>query len=135
MVGSFTRDPSGNVAVGVLKFDAATSVLIDTNDASKGLLTKAYDADDLLKTPTGTAQNFFLINASSTTSAAGTEITLTATTSDADVEAMIRVVDKILGDATDSAATPWCDQQAHLDAGRLHGRPDGRDRQGRRPPR
>jgi len=105
MVGSFTRDSSGNVAVGVLKFDAATSVLIDTNDASKGLLTKAYDADDLLKTPTGTAQNFFLINASSTTSAAGTEITLTATTSDADVEAMIRVVDKILGDATDSAAT------------------------------
>ena len=105
MVGSFTRDASGNVSVGVLKFDASTSVLIDTNDATKGLLTKAYDADDLQKTPTGTAQNFFLIDAGSTTSAAGTEIKLTASTSDADVEAMIRVVDKILGDATDSAAT------------------------------
>ena len=105
MVGSFTRDASGNVSVGVLKFDASTSVLIDTNDAGKGLLTKDYDADALLKTGTGTAQNFFLIDAKSTTSAAGAEIKLTASTSDADVEAMIRVVDKILGDATDSAAT------------------------------
>jgi len=105
MVGSFTRDASGNVSVGVLKFDASTSVLIDTNDAGKGLLTKDYDADALLKTGTGTAQNFFLVDAKSTTSAAGAEIKLTASTSDADVEAMIRVVDKILGDATDSAAT------------------------------
>ncbi len=105
MVGSFTRDASGNVSVGVLKFDASTSVLIDTNDAGKGLLTKDYDADALLKTGTGTAQNFFLIDAKSTTSAAGAEIILTASTSDADVEAMIRVVDKILGDATDAAAT------------------------------
>jgi flagellin-like hook-associated protein FlgL len=104
MVGSFTRDSSGNVSVGVLKFDAATSVLIDTADAGLGILTKDYDADALLTTPTGTAQNFFLIDAGSTTAATGTEIKLTATTADADVEAMIRVVDKILGDATDAAA-------------------------------
>ncbi|MDW5315458.1 flagellin [Rhizobium sp. PL01] len=105
MVGSFTRDASGNVSVGVLKFDASTSVLIDTKNAAKGLLTKDYDADGLLAAPTSTAQNFFLIDASSTTAATGTEIKLTASTSDADVEAMIRVVDKILGEATDAAAT------------------------------
>ncbi|URK88521.1 flagellin [Rhizobium sp. RCAM05350] len=104
MVGSFTRNAAGNVSVGVLKFDASTSVLIDTDNATRGLLTKAYDADAELATPTGTAQNFFLIDAGSTTTAAGTEVKLTAATTDAEVEAMIRVVDAILGDATDAAA-------------------------------
>ncbi len=105
MVGSFTRDSSGNVSVGVLEFDASTSVLVDTNDAGLGLLTKDYDADAELATPTGTTQNFYLIDASSTTTASGSEITLDSTTADADIEAMIRVVDAILGDATDAAAT------------------------------
>jgi len=105
MVGSFTRDSNGNVSVGVLEFDASTSVLIDTNDAGLGLLTKDYDADAELSTPTGTVANYFLIDATSTTTAAGTAIALTAATTDAAIEAMIRVVDAILGDATDAAAT------------------------------
>jgi flagellin-like hook-associated protein FlgL len=106
MVGSFTRDASGNVAVGVLKFDASTSVLIDTKTAANGLLTKTFDATLLQKSPpSSAAQNFYLIDADAATSNVGAEIKLTASTSDVDVEAMISVVDKILGDATDAAAT------------------------------
>ncbi len=105
MVGSFTRNSSGNVSVGVLQFDASTSVLIDTDDAGLGLLTKDYDADAELATPTGTTQNFYLIDASSSTAATGSVVELTGTTVDADIEAMIRVVDAMLGDATDAAAT------------------------------
>ncbi|CAN7207089.1 flagellin [Pararhizobium sp. LjRoot238] len=105
MVGSFTRDSNGNVSVGVLEFDASTSVLVDTDDAALGLLTKDYDADAELSTPTGTTANYFLVDATSTTTAAGTAIALTAATLDTEIEAMIRVVDAILGDATDAAAT------------------------------
>ncbi|CAN7206949.1 flagellin [Pararhizobium sp. LjRoot238] len=105
MVGSFTRDSNGNVSVGILEFDASTSVLIDTDDAALGLLTKDYDADAELSTPTGTVANYFLVDVTSTTTAAGTAIALTAATLDTEIEAMIRVVDAILGDATDAAAT------------------------------
>src|SRR6218665_2674164 len=51
MVGSFTRSAEGTVSVGVLSFDAATSVLIDTNDTTKGQLTKGVEVTQ----PNGTA--------------------------------------------------------------------------------
>ncbi|CAN7206822.1 flagellin [Pararhizobium sp. LjRoot238] len=105
IVASFNRSTTGTVSVSTLDYDTASSILIDTDDAALGLLTKDYDADAELSTPTGTVANYFLIDASSTTTAAGTAIALTAATADADIEAMIRVVDAILGDATDAAAT------------------------------
>lgn len=105
MVGSFVRDANDEVSIKTITFDASTSVLVDTNTASRGLLTKAVDADALLATATGTAANYFLVNASSTTTAAGSEIALTATSSAADIEAYVRVVDSLLDQATDAAAT------------------------------
>ncbi|WP_426229084.1 flagellin [Pararhizobium sp. DWP3-4] len=104
MVGSFTRDSSGNVAVGVLKFDAATSVLIDTKTASNGQLTK----DITVTQPSGattTTATYRLINTAGSTGATGTQITLTASTSDDSIEGMISAVDKMLTNLTDSAAT------------------------------
>ncbi|WP_426237267.1 flagellin [Pararhizobium sp. DWP1-1-3] len=104
MVGSFTRDSSGNVAVGVLKFDAATSVLIDTKTASNGQLTK----DITVTQPSGattTTATYRLINTAGATGATGTQITLTASTSDDSIEGMISAVDKMLTNLTDSAAT------------------------------
>jgi len=102
MVGSFTRDTNGNVTIGTLDFDTATSVMIDTQDPTKGLLTKAVDADTLLATP-GTGTSYYLVNGG--TPDTGTEISLTSTTTDAEVEGMLRVVSKIFDDATDAAAT------------------------------
>lgn len=104
IVGSFNRSSAGNVSIATLDVDISSSTLIDTDNAGRGILTQDIDADALLDSPTGTSANYFLIDASSTTAATGTEITLSGATTDAEVEAMIRVVDSILLTLTDSAS-------------------------------
>jgi len=104
MVGSFTRDSSGNVSVGVLEFDASTSVLVDMNDAELGQLTKNVEVVQPSGTTTADA-TYFLIDAGSTTAATGTEIALTAATTDDDLEGMISAVDAMLTSLTDAAST------------------------------
>jgi Flagellin and related hook-associated proteins len=106
VVGGFNRDVNGKVSITTLDVSVTSLTLIGAANESLGILTRDVDADALLATPTGTAQNFFLIDTGSTTGtpASGTEIKLSATTSDADVEAMIRVVDSIFSDMTDAAS-------------------------------
>ncbi|MDQ0319160.1 flagellin [Pararhizobium capsulatum DSM 1112] len=106
MVGSFTRSAGGIVTVGTLEFDASTSVLIDTEEADNGALTKGvetFEAD-------GTTSRgvYYLLDVASTTAATATgaaEVALTATTTDTEVEGMISSVDAMLTQLTDSAAT------------------------------
>ncbi len=105
MVGSFTRDSTGNVSINTLKFNAANSVLIDTNAASGGQLTKAITVNQPIANSTATTTaTYFLINANSTTSAGGSEVKLTSGTSDQDIEGMISAVDSMLTNLTDSAS-------------------------------
>jgi len=105
MVGSFTRDTSGNVAINTLKFNAANSVLIDTNAASGGQLTKSITVNKPIANSTATTTaTYFLIDAKSTTSASGTEIKLTTGTNDQDIEGMISAVDSMMTNLTDSAS-------------------------------
>ncbi len=104
IVGSFNRSAAGNVSIATLDVDISTTILIDTEDANRGILTTDIDADQLLDAPTATPANYFLIDAGSTTAATGTEIALSATTTDAVVEEMIRVVDSIMTTLTDSAS-------------------------------
>lgn len=104
IIGSFNRSAAGNVSTTTLDVDVGATILIDTADASRGLLTQDIDADQLLDTPTATPDNYFLIDASSTVAATGTEVSLSAATTDAEVEAMIRVVDSIMTSLTDAAA-------------------------------
>jgi flagellin-like hook-associated protein FlgL len=104
MVGSFNRKADNTVSVGVLEFDTSTSTLVDTFDASNGLLT----GDVAITTGTGTnttAATYFLVDASSQTGASGTEIALDTTTTSADLDGMISAVDSMLTTMTDSAAT------------------------------
>ncbi|MDQ0319161.1 flagellin [Pararhizobium capsulatum DSM 1112] len=106
MVGSFTRSADGIVSVGTLEFDASTSVLIDTEEADNGALTKGvetFEAD-------GTTSRgvYYLLDVAASTAATATgaaEVALTATTTDAEVEGMISSVDAMLTQLTDSAAT------------------------------
>ncbi len=104
IIGSFNRSAAGNVSTTKLDVDVGATTLIDTDNAGRGILTKDIDADALLDTPTGTSANYFLIDASSTTAATGTEIALSASTTDAEVEAMIRVTDSIMSQLTTAAA-------------------------------
>ena len=105
MVGSFVRAADGTVSVELLSFDAATSVLIDTVDATRGLLTNDYTVTVDDGTASGTTMTYFLINASSTTAASGSVVELTSLTTDDQVEGMISAVDAMLADMTDAAAT------------------------------
>jgi flagellin len=104
MVGSFNRAADNTVSVGILEFDTATSTLVDTNSAANGLLT----GDVVVTVPSGTtttSATYFLINASSTTAASGTEIAIDGTTTSADIDGMISAVESMLASMTDSAAT------------------------------
>jgi len=106
MVASFTRSSSGSVSVGTLSFDAASSTMIDTHDASKGQLTKDVTVAQANAGTTGTTDvKYFMIDANSTTAATGSEIKLTANTSNESIEGMISAVDTMLGNLTDSAST------------------------------
>jgi flagellin len=103
IVGSFNRSAAGNVSLATLDVDVAGSILIDTDNAGRGLLTADVDAGLLLDTPVA-GNAYFLIDASSATAATGTEITLSTATTDVQVEEMIRVVDSIMSSMTDAAA-------------------------------
>ena len=105
MVGSFVRASDSTVSIETLEFDAATSVLIDTDDAGLGLLTKDYAVSVENGTTTPTPLTYFLVDASSTTAASGTEVSLSAATTDEQVEGMVSAVDAMLEDMTDAAAT------------------------------
>ena len=101
MVGSFNRSATGSVSVGVLKFDTATSTLVDTNDVQKGLLTQ----DVTVTVPSGTTTTTATYFLDAATGASGTEIALTASTSDDAIDGMISAVESMLGSMTDAAAT------------------------------
>ena len=110
IVGSFNRDSSGNVSLGVLSVDTSATNLIDTNTANKGLLTKGTDVTQGVTGSTATTTaTYFLVNASSTTSASGSataaEIKIDTTTSDVNLSGMISAVDSMLTKMTDAGST------------------------------
>ncbi len=106
MVGSFNRAADGTVSIGLLSFDTAKSILIDTNDASLGLLTKDVSVTQAVSgSTTPTTGTYFLIDAGSTTSSSGTEIKLDLTTTYDNLSGMISAVDAVLTSMTDAGAT------------------------------
>ena len=101
MVGSFVRDGTGNVSIKTIDFNAANSVLIDTNTASRGILTKNVTiAGAPSGTTTSSVTHQLLVTGTATSS-----ITLTSTTTGDQVEGMMMAVDSMLKDMTDAAAT------------------------------
>lgn len=105
VVSSFVRGADGSVQVTTLDFDTADSVLIDTEDASRGFLTKAIDADALLPTPTGTAREYYLLDVGSVVPPTGDPIEIDNDTDTETLDDMISVVDDLISQLTDAAAT------------------------------
>jgi len=107
IVGGFNRDVNGLVSITTLTVNVSSITLIGASNESLGLLTKDIDANALDPESTSTtARNYYLIDTGSTTGtpSSGTQIELTATTSDADVTDMLRVVDSIFSQMTDAAS-------------------------------
>jgi flagellin len=107
VVGGFNRDVNGLVTITTLDVNVTSLTMIGAANESLGILTKDIDANALdPNATTTTARNYFLIDTGSTTGtqASGTAITLTATTTDAEVDDMIRVADSMLSQMTDAAS-------------------------------
>jgi flagellin len=107
IVAGFNRDAAGLVTLTTLDVDVTSTTLIGAAGESLGILTKDIDANALDPNATGTAtRDYFLIDTGSTTGtqASGTAIALTAATTDAQVDDMIRVVDSMLTQMTDAAS-------------------------------
>ena len=106
IVGGFNRDSTGKVSLTTLSVNATSTTLIGTTNESLGILTKDIDADALNPDGTGTAANYYLIDAdgTATTAGSGTAIALTNATTDQQVDDMIRVVDSMLTQMTDAAS-------------------------------
>jgi len=103
VVSSFVRGADGSVQVTTLDFNTEESVLIDIQDASQGFLTKAIDADVLRNTGTG-AREYFLLDMGAPPAGAA-EIAIDTTTDKEQLDDMIAVVDNVIQQLTDAAAT------------------------------
>jgi flagellin len=103
MVGSFIRDGGGNVSVGLITYDTSKSTLIDNNTSSKGVLSAANFTSYVTGTTTATG-SYFLV-ATDDAAQAGNEIKLTSSTKNYQIDNMISVVDDMLSQMTDAAAT------------------------------
>ncbi|MDX3926373.1 MAG: flagellin [Shinella sp.] len=108
VVASFVRSADGTVSVATLNFDTKNSVLIDTSDPAEGILTKAVNATALDPDADAAdpARDYYLIDAGTgTTPTDAKQVALTVDTTSEEIEDMMRVVDKLLSELTNSAST------------------------------
>ena len=103
-VASFQRTASGTVQLTTQGIPAADTVLADTQDASRGLLTNVMDASKLNDTGSTTPRNYYLLNVNSASGVSGTEIAVSDTTTDEQLADMRYVVDNLMGSVTKIAA-------------------------------
>ncbi len=107
IVGGFNRDSSGKVSLTTLDVDVSKLTLIGAENESTGILTKDIDANALDADSTSTtARDYYLIDSGGTagTASSGTQISLSASTTDQQVTDMVRVVDSMLSQMTDAAS-------------------------------
>ena len=97
MVGSFTRDGSGNVSLQMISFDASASCLIDKNTASRGILTMANTV--------GTNKYHLILATGGTAPNGSNEITLANATSTAIIGEMMQAVSTMFNSVVNVSGT------------------------------
>jgi flagellin len=105
VISGFTRGTGGQVYLQSVKYDGSQSLMIDTADPSRGLLTKNFDANLISSDGTSTARNYYLLSAGTGAAQAGTEVTLSSTTTSQQLSDMLDVVNKMLASATSADST------------------------------
>ncbi|MDR7143349.1 flagellin [Rhizobium sp. BE258] len=98
VIGGYIRGANGQFYPQNISFPSSSLVMIDTRDASKGLLTKDIDPG------TGSGNQYFLLNANSTTPATGSQISLSDSTTPQNLADMQAVVEKVLSGLNTTAA-------------------------------
>ncbi|MGV1790504.1 flagellin N-terminal helical domain-containing protein [Rhizobium sp. A37_96] len=109
VISNFTRGAGGQVSLTTIGYDSSQTLMIDTADPSRGLLTKNVDASTFDSSGTGgstTARNYYLLAADTgTTPAGGTEIAISSSTTDDQLTDMINVTNSLLKSATSADST------------------------------
>ena len=104
VISGFVRAPTGEYQAQTIDFPSSQTILVDKNNASGGLLTKAVDANAINHSG-ATSRNYYLLNANSTTPATGTEVAISNSTTDAQLADMLDVTDSLLSSLTTTAAS------------------------------
>lgn len=102
MVASVTNNANGEIAVNVIDFDTANSVLASAEDASDGILTRAYTGI----TSSGNSYEYFLLDAGSATPASATaqQISVSDATTYDEFEGMISSVNSMFAKLADAGS-------------------------------
>ncbi len=110
VTGGFVRGANGEFYPQNITYPAADAIMIDTSDASRGLLTKSISAD-----PNAVpARNYYLLDAGSTTPATGTEISISDNSTPQDLQDMLNVLDNVLS-SLNTTATGLGTMNARID--------------------
>ncbi|MBB3287626.1 MULTISPECIES: flagellin [Rhizobium] len=107
VISNFTRGVGGQISLTTIGYDSSQTLMIDTADASRGLLTKNVDASTF-DTSGGstTARNYYLLAADAGTApAGGTEIAISSSTTNDELTDMINVTNSLLKSATSADST------------------------------
>lgn len=108
VISNFTRGAGGQISLTTIGYDSSQTLMIDSADASKGLLTKSIDASTLGTSggASGPARNYYLLTADSGTApTGGTEIAISSTTTDDQLTDMLNVTSSLLKSATSADST------------------------------
>ncbi|MFS8048837.1 flagellin [Rhizobium sp. BR 314] len=107
VISNFTRGTGGQITLETIGYDSSQTLMIDTADASRGLLTKNVDASTFSTSSGGsTPRNYYLLAATGgTPPTGGTEIAISSTTTDDQLTDMLNVTSSLLKSATAAGAT------------------------------
>lgn len=92
---AFTKSASGAIDLQYLSVSTQETTMVDTNDASRGLLTASIDASARNPDSSTGPRNYYLLNADSTNPADGTEISISQATTDEELDDMVYAVAQI----------------------------------------
>ncbi|CDZ36068.1 Flagellin/flagellar hook associated protein [Neorhizobium galegae bv. officinalis] len=100
LLASASTNPDGTTALNTIDFDTASTTLASSGDAADGLLTKAYSGT----TDNGTAYEYYLLDTGSQGSATASEIKISNSTTEDELDGMISATDSMLSSLTSAGA-------------------------------
>ena len=100
LLASASTNPDGTTGLNTIDFDTASTTLASSGDAADGFLTKAYSGT----TDNGTAYEYYLLDTGSQSSATASEIKISNSTTEDELDGMISATDSMLSSLTSAGA-------------------------------
>lgn len=89
---SYKKGAGGSISLQYLSIPTSQTLMVDTSDPSRGLLTKATDAETVNPDGSGTTRDYYLIDTGSGTPPGATQIAVSNTTTRKELDDMVAVV-------------------------------------------